>query len=85
MLRQAYEIAMNDGYYPSKIDNSTETSAKYGKILQEKDVEILVKSITCKPGDFDKTYDTLIQEYLDIGGQEVIDEKRAIYSGQKQK
>lgn len=85
LYRQAFEIAMNDGFYPSKIDNSTEASAKHGKSLQEKDVEIFVKSITCKPEAFDNTYDSLVQEYLNIGGQEVIDEKRAVYRGLKQK
>lgn len=85
LYKQSFKIAMDDGIYVPLLNKNTEASAKYNKILQEKDIEIFVKSISCKPADFDKTYDSLTKDYLELGGQEIIEEKRAIYNGLKQK
>jgi putative aldouronate transport system substrate-binding protein len=83
LYRQAYSAAMNDASFMPHLDRAIESKAKYSKVLAEKDVEIFIKTITCKPGDFDKTYDSLVSEYLKAGGQEVIDETRAAYKAMK--
>lgn len=85
LYKQTYNIAMTDANFMPHIDKSIEAKSKYSKALSDKDVEILVKSITCKPGDFDKTYDSLVDQYLKAGGQEVIDETRAAYKAMKKK
>jgi putative aldouronate transport system substrate-binding protein len=83
LYKQAYSAAMNDAGYMPHLDRAIESKAKYSKVLAEKDVEIFIKTITCKPGDFGKTYDSLVSEYLKAGGQEVIDETRAAYKAMK--
>jgi putative aldouronate transport system substrate-binding protein len=42
-----------------------------------------VKVVTAKPSDFDKVYDKEVQDYMKIGGQAVMDEKRAAYRAEK--
>jgi|LSQX01.3.fsa_nt_gb putative aldouronate transport system substrate-binding protein len=79
LYKQAYKIAVTDGVSPARFDNTTEASAKFGKVLEGKGVEIFLKSITCSPEEFDKTYDTLLDEYLKSGGQEIINEKIELY------
>ncbi|MDP4180657.1 MAG: extracellular solute-binding protein [Bacillota bacterium] len=85
LYKQSYKVAMNDAVSMPHLDRAIESKAKYSKVLGEKDVEIFAKSITCMPEDFDKTYDSLISEYLKAGGQEVIDETRAAYKAMKKK
>ena len=36
--------------------------------------------ITCKPEEFDAAYDKVLQDYLDAGGQEVIDQRIELYN-----
>ncbi|KNY25196.1 extracellular solute-binding protein [Pseudobacteroides cellulosolvens] len=83
LYKQAYSAAMNDASFMPHLDRAIESKAKYSKVLGEKEVETFIKTITCKPAEFDKTYDTLIQEYLKAGGQQVIDETRAAYKAMK--
>jgi putative aldouronate transport system substrate-binding protein len=54
-----------------------ESEAKLKNSLYEKETEIFVKSIVVKPAEFDRTYDGLVQEYLKIGGQQVINDRKA--------
>lgn len=39
-----------------------------------------MKCITCAQDAFDSTWETVVGEYLSMGGQEVIDEKTAAYN-----
>ena len=55
----------------------------YGSALSEKIGELRVKSITCTTDEFDTTYDTLLEEYLGMGGQAVIDESTAAYEAKE--
>lgn len=50
--------------------------------LTAKDEEMGVKVITASPDEFDSVYDTLVEEMLSIGGQEVIDENFKNLSGE---
>lgn len=80
LFKQAYKVAMTDGMTVASLEGSIQASAKYSKVLENIDVEIFAKSITCKKEDFDATYDSLVEKYLKAGGQEVIDEKRAVFN-----
>jgi len=83
--KEAYKVAMNDANFMPHLDRGIESKAKYSKVLEEKEVEIFIRTITCKPAEFDGIYDKLVQEYLKAGGQEVIDETRAAYREMKKK
>lgn len=48
-----------------------------GPALQEKRNNLLTQSIVAKPAQFDSVYDAGFQDYLNSGGQAIIDERRA--------
>ncbi|MBM7582060.1 putative aldouronate transport system substrate-binding protein [Caldicoprobacter guelmensis] len=80
LYESAYNLAMRGGYVnPGAGLIPTEAEAKYGKVLDDKELEIYAKAITAKPEDFDKVWDSLIQEYLAAGGQEVLDQRAALW------
>jgi len=76
---EAYKMALKDAGYMPRFDRVIEAEAKYAKALTDKEVQIFVKSITCKPADFDKTYDSLVEDYMKSGGKEIEEEKRQAY------
>ena len=57
----------------------TETDRKYGGLVPNIEAE-LPRLIACDPAVFDTEYDAILNEYLKQGGQEIIDEKIALYN-----
>jgi putative aldouronate transport system substrate-binding protein len=83
MVKQAFMSSMKDGYYPFHFDRVIESDAKYNGALNQKSAEMVVKLITATtPAEFDSVYDSLVKEWLDMGGKAVIDERRAAYKAQ---
>lgn len=60
-------------YFPLK------SNARLKTVLWNKDVEIFTKALTCKPEEFNSVYDKLVDEYMQMGGKEVMDDKIAYY------
>ena len=58
---------------------TTTNEAKYRPTLNQKGADIFVKTIVCKPAEFDSLYDSMVKEYMDMGGQKIVDEKRIAY------
>jgi len=83
LAKASFKIAMTDGKPFTHWETVLENRGKYSGVLFNKGQEILAKSVTCKPADFDSVYDSLVKEYLAIGGQAVIDEKVAAYRAMK--
>lgn len=54
-----------------------ESEAKLKNSLFAKGAEIFVKSLVVKPANFDRTYDTLVQEYMNMGGRQVMEDRKA--------
>lgn len=79
LYEDCYRNAMRDAYVAPSLPVPVDADAKYGKSLKDKGKEIYAKAITAKPEDFDRVWDTGLQEYLKMGGQEVIDERRAAW------
>ena len=50
-----------------------------GQALKEKRDTLLTKAVVAKPEDFDAIWDAGMQDYLNSGGQAIIDERRAKY------
>jgi putative aldouronate transport system substrate-binding protein len=73
------EYGMNDGIVTPRVDATILSEIKYSTILNEKKDEIFVKVITALPEEFDAVYDKEVEEYLRIGGQQVIEEKRKAF------
>ena len=70
---------MIGGVNPYAFQQEIISETKYGADLDAKLSELTVKSVMAAPDEFDATFDALAEEYLNIGGQEVIDEKIAVY------
>ncbi|NTV90448.1 MAG: sugar ABC transporter substrate-binding protein, partial [Clostridiales bacterium] len=56
-----------------------EDEGKYQADLNQLYLKGLAKLIKCSPYEFDGEYDRLLSEYLNSGGQQIIDQKKAIY------
>ena len=71
-LKRAYRqsITADNPYY--ELTFPIESYAKYKRSILEKDAEIFVKSLTCKPGEFDVVYDKLVDEHYKMFGKEVM-------------
>lgn len=74
-----YELAMKNSFPPVQLSKPTNADVKYDATLAEKEKELYAKCITCKPADFDSMWDTMTKEYLQAGGQQIIDERKALW------
>ncbi|MFS0725293.1 extracellular solute-binding protein [Paenibacillus sp. 1P07SE] len=81
---ESIEKGGSDGVLKPRVSTPIEAEIKYASTLKEKNDEIFVKVITAKPEDFDRIYDSEVQDYMKIGGQEVMDEKRQAYKAEYQ-
>jgi len=77
--RKSLEYAMKDTVETPKIKVILESEIKYGSILREKDEKIFVKVVTAPTEAFDAVYDEEVAAYMRMGGQQVMEEKRAAY------
>lgn len=72
----ANEYGKNNGVYPAHFNVGTiESETEVGTSLTEKRDELLTKAVTASVEEFDAVYDKYLDEYLNLGGQEIIDER----------
>lgn len=83
IAKQSIINALKDGETTPRFDRPIESEIKYGTTLKSKAYEIVVKSILAKPDQFSSVFEAGVQEYLKLGGQTVIDEKREAYREMK--
>ena len=73
---KANEYGKNNGRYPKHFNVGTiESETEVGTSLQEKRDELLTKAVTASVEEFDSVYDKLMNEYMDLGGAEIIAER----------
>ena len=73
-------VIANDGAYePVSFTRTIQSRIDYGTTIISKEAELLVQVVTCKPEDFDATWDKYTNEILSAGGQQIIDEQRQAY------
>lgn len=77
------ELGSTDGVTIPHVSTPIESEIKYAATLLEKNDEIFVKVITAKPADFDHVYEKEVKDYMNIGGQEVMEEKRKAFQAEK--
>lgn len=75
-----YELAMKNSFPPVQLSKPTNADIKYSNTLTEKEKELYAKCITCKPADFDSMWETMTKEYLQAGGQQTIDDRKALWA-----
>jgi len=77
-IKRAYEYAMRDGFAPKNFNvGEIKSEAGMGQVLKEKRDILFAQAVTCKPEEFDAVWEAGYQEYLNAGGQAIIDERRA--------
>lgn len=70
----------NDGaYQPVSFTKTIEARVDYGSTVISKEADLLVNAVTCKTEEFDAVWDKYVQEILNNGGQQIIDEQRQAY------
>lgn len=79
LYEDAWNFVMRDSYVAPTLPVPVDADAKYGTVLKDKEKEIYAKALTAKPADFDKVWDSMLQEYLKMGGQEVMDQRAAAW------
>ena len=72
----ANEYGKNNGRYPLHYNVGTiEAETEVGTSLSEKRDELLSKALIAPVDQFDEVYDSYMEEYLSMGGQDIIDER----------
>ncbi|MFI3236540.1 MAG: extracellular solute-binding protein [Lachnospiraceae bacterium] len=83
ITREAIELSMTNPFIDVRenpdYDTVFSTVSTYQTNLNDIYTDGLVKCITCSPEDFEATYASVVAEYLNAGGQAIIDEKTAYY------
>nr|WP_102716187.1 extracellular solute-binding protein [Paenibacillus castaneae] len=77
------DTGSKDGVVKPRVLAPIESEIKLATTLKKKSEEdMFVKIITAKPEKFDAVYEAEVKDYMKIGGQEVMDEKKAKYQAQ---
>lgn len=84
-LRKALDISVTDTFKPVLFDKPIEAEGKYGTALQDKYDEMIVKTATAKPDKFESAYDAALKDYMQSGGQAILDERTKAYQAMKTK
>lgn len=80
LVAKAYEAASKDVYVGKRVTVGPITSEEgQGTALKEKRDKMLDQAVAAKPDKFDSIYDSGLKDYLQSGGQAIIDERKAAY------
>ena len=78
LVLAADKIAMTDGIAPKNVNvGIIEAEAGVGDTLSAKRDQLYDQAVVAADGDFDATWDRLMDEYLSAGGQDIIDDRAA--------
>lgn len=78
LVLAADKIAMTDGIAPKNVNvGIIEAEAGVGDTLSAKRDQLYDQAVVAAEGDFDATWDRLMEEYLSAGGQDIMDERAA--------
>ncbi|WP_235941280.1 extracellular solute-binding protein [Paenibacillus puerhi] len=81
----ARQISLTDTEPQVRFPRPIQAEVKYGSSLVDKYYELIVKSMLAKPADFDKTYEQSLKDFMNSGGQEIANERKAAYQEMKKK
>lgn len=82
IFMDAYEVSTNNGLMVPRILKPIDSEAQYTANLKEKAKEVLANAIVAPVDQFDAVYDAGIQEYLNAGAQQCIDERAAAWDAE---
>jgi putative aldouronate transport system substrate-binding protein len=79
-LEKSYKIMKHDARVTANFNvGEIKSEEGMGPALKEKRDTLLTKALIAKPNEFDAIYDAGMKDYLNSGGQAIIDERRAKY------
>jgi putative aldouronate transport system substrate-binding protein len=81
VIVNAYNVAMKNAK-PGVVVSTKAPLVVAGPLTQtltDKGVVIYTQAVTCSAADFDRVYDSGVQDWLNSGAQRIIDERRANY------
>ena len=81
-VENALKVGMTDYYSLYYYSQPNAADAKYNATLTNLSAQMLAKLIAAKPSDVDGLYKSLVQQYMDQGGKEVMDEFVKNYKAQ---
>ncbi len=76
---KSYTIALTNSYIEPVVSIPSEQQGKYVKTLTDKSKEVFAKTIACKPSEFDATWTKMITEFMKVGGNDVMKERRLLW------
>ncbi|MHB8130795.1 MAG: extracellular solute-binding protein [Mobilitalea sp.] len=79
LIVDAYENAMRNGRPSSVIPVQLSAAGPVSQVLTDTGKTLMAEAVSCKPADFDKVWDSGVQDWLNSGAQAVIDERAAKY------
>jgi putative aldouronate transport system substrate-binding protein len=78
-ITDAYHVAMKDGRQPLIIPVTLSAAGPVTQTLTDKGNELLAKSVSCKPSEFDKVWDAGIKDWMNSGARDVVKEREEKY------
>ena len=78
-VEASYADSLSDAWTQISFPVSIQAETDYGATVKSKQGEFLAAVVSCDPADFDAVYDNGVQETLDSGAAEMIEEFRAAY------
>lgn len=79
MRRAANQVAMSNTFSEHLFTEPIEEETYYNQTLQAKEQELRIRTIMCSADAFDMTWDRMVAEYMDAGGQAVIEARLLAY------
>jgi putative aldouronate transport system substrate-binding protein len=79
------KISLTDTEPMLRFPKPIQAEVKYGSALVDKYHEWLVKTVLAKTAEFDKVYEQGMKDFLNAGGQEIANERKAAYQEMKKK
>ncbi len=79
VAEEATLYSLTDGYVPITFTATINAEADYGQLVLAKQAELLTNVLTCKPEDFDAVFEASNQAILDVGGAQIIEERRVAF------
>lgn len=77
----AWKLGISDGYVPpeSAINEQPAADSKYGNAIADKTNAFYARTITCKPADFEQTWQEQTRSLLRSGANEMIADRKALW------
>ncbi len=76
---KSYTMAITNGYVEPTVSIPSDMQGKYATTLTDKSKEVFAKTIACKSSEFDATWSKMITEFMKVGGNQVLTERRKLW------